>query len=433
MAKRRASLRGRGAEILLGTPAAAESEPQPVEAASTETEAGGADAPGAKAGARAPDESAEAEPILDDEEVERALEEEARAAGPSPEEEVAFSVEPVDEELPDMVPPAADEALELPEEAAIYEAPLPEVSDVVSGVLPPRPGQTPSALGEDVAVAYDIQEPEDTVEPIELPDRELTEKERAQIMDRLGDERIRTLEEAIDEAYEGVRLEVGDNRDITTECYNQLLKARDIILRRDAANIAQAEYYVESVRARLRRAAESEAAARKYQWPILIWGLLWFAAFLTLLILLNENWFREAIIPSDNGNTLVDMDIFLSTMIWGGIGGVVAVLYSLFKHVGQRDFDVHYSLSYLGKPFMGLILGATVYMVFNLVIRALGILPAGTEEGGKVTVPVVAPGVMYLVAWASGFKENRIFDLVDQGMKRVFAGGGSASTEPPPG
>ena len=426
MVKRRASLRGRGAEILLGAPAAAESESQTLEPASTESEAGGVDTP-------ALETSAETEPMWDDEEVERALEEEARAAGPSPEEEVAFSLEPADEELPDMVPPAADEALELPEDTAIYEAPLPEVSDVVSGVVPPRPRQAPSALGAEGAVAYDIQEPEDEVEPIELPDRELTEEERAQILDRLGDERIRALEEAIDEAYEGVRLEVGDNRDITTECYNQLLKARDIVLRRDAAKIAQAEFYVESVRARLRRAAESEAAARKYQWPILIWGLLWFAAFLTLLILLNENWFRQAIIPSDNGSTLVDLDIFLSTMIWGGIGGVVAVLYSLFKHVGQRDFDVHYSLSYLGKPFMGLILGATVYMVFNLVIRALGILPAGAEEAGKVTVPAVAPGVMYLVAWASGFKENRVFDLVDQGMKRVFAGGGSASAEPPPG
>jgi hypothetical protein len=426
MVKRRASLRGRGPEILLGTPQDAEGEPQPAEPASPEEEADGA-------AAAAPDTPAEAEPVWDEEEIERALEEEAQAAVPSPDEEVAFSLEPEDEELPDMVPPAAEEAPELSEEAAIYEAPPPETSDLVSGVLPPRPKQTPAALGEEGAVAYDIQEPEDEVEPIELPDRELTEEERAQIMDRLGDERIRALEQAIDEAYEGVRLEVGDNRDITTECYNQLLKARDIVLRRDAARIAQAEYYVESVRARLRRAAQSEATARKYQWPILIWGLLWFAAFLTLLILLNENWFREAILPSGDGNTLVDLDIFLSTMIWGGIGGVVAVLYSLFKHVGQRTFDVHYSLSYLGKPFMGLILGATVYMVFNLVIRALGILPAGAEEAGTVTVPAVAPGVMYLVAWASGFKENRVFDLVDQGMKRVFTGSGSVSTEPPPG
>jgi hypothetical protein len=32
----------------------------------------------------------------------------------------------------------------------------------------------------------------------------------------------------------------------------------------------------------------------------------------------------------------------------------------------------------------------------------------------------VAPGVLYLIAWASGFKENTIFELVDRTMKRVL-------------
>ena len=112
----------------------------------------------------------------------------------------------------------------------------------------------------------------------------------------------------------------------------------------------------------------------------------------------------------------------MSTIVWGGIGGVVAVLYSLFKHVGQRDFDSHFGLSYIGKPFLGLIIGATVYMAFSLVIRTLGIWPAGVDETGQVALPTVAPGVMYLVAWVSGFKENRIFDLMDRTMKRTFGG-----------
>jgi len=108
--------------------------------------------------------------------------------------------------------------------------------------------------------------------------------------------------------------------------------------------------------------------------------------------------------------------------LWGGIGGSVAVLYSLFKHVGQRDFDGQYLVSYIGKPFLGLILGAVVYMVFNLVIRALGIFPAGvTDAEGNIT-PTIAPGVVYLVAWASGFKEQRILDLIDQLMKQLFPG-----------
>jgi hypothetical protein len=259
----------------------------------------------------------------------------------------------------------------------------------------------------------------------------LTEEEKAQILAWLGEQRIQELESAIDEAYAEVRSTVAGNEGIATECGNKLLKARDIVLRRDAAKMAQAEYYVESVRARLQRAVDSDAAARKYQWPILIWGLLWFSGLLALLILLNESWFRDAIISPSSSNALVDMEVLLSTMIWGGIGGVVAVLYSLFKHVGQRDFDAHFGLSYIGKPFLGLIIGATVYMAFSLLIRTLGIFPVTVEGTGQVALPSLAPGVMYLVAWVSGFKENRIFDLMDRTMKRTFGGEDKASPAGP--
>ena len=447
MAKRRATLRGRGAEILFGEPQAVEVKPLSSEADPTDPELE----------AQAPDEEPDSDQdpgqeteaaddlpedeelsfLLEDPTLEGALEEEAQAGGPGPgfeEEELpvaemgspvlevdmayseaAFAVEEPMEPEAEVLAPAAEEAM-------IFEPPEPEVGDIVNGVLPPRPEQMYVEGVEDELLPHDIQEPESRVLPIELPDRALTDEEKAQILAWLGDQRIQELEYAIDKAYAEVRSTVASNEDIATECNNKLLRARDIVLRRDAARMAQAEYYVESVRNRLQRAVDSDAAARRYQWLILIWGLLWFAGLLALLILLNERWFRDAIISTSSSNTLIDMEVFLSTIVWGGIGGVVAVLYSLFKHVGQRDFDSHFGLSYIGKPFLGLIIGATVYMAFSLVIRTLGIWPAGVDETGQVALPTVAPGVMYLVAWVSGFKENRIFDLMDRTMKRTFGG-----------
>jgi hypothetical protein len=279
-------------------------------------------------------------------------------------------------------------------------------------------------------MGFDIQDLEEEVEPLELPEVELTEEEKQRILARLGDARIARLERGIREAYEEVRRRAGENESITTDAFNKLLKAQDIVLRRDASRIAQAEYYVEQVRARMKRVAESDTAAKKYQWRILLWGLIWCAVYLTVLILLNQSWFHNIVIPPEE-IALVDMEVFLSAMLWGGIGGVVAVLYSLFKHVGRRDFDPKFNISYIGKPFLGLILGATVYMIFNLLIRALGILPAGLEEIEGTAAPAVAPGVIYLMAWACGFKENRIFDLLDRVMKRIFSGGESAPPTPP--
>jgi hypothetical protein len=459
MAKQRATLRGRGDEILFGKPKAVEVEPLASESNPTDAdpEAETADERTAVNQDLGPEEEAAAERpeeldfLLDDPELERALEEEALAGGPGPglEEvdlpaaevgspvlevdmayaEEAFAVEAqVEPEAGILVPTVEEPVSETSWEAMIFEPPPPEVGDVVDGVLPPKPERPYLEETEEEIAPHDIQEPEVPVLPIELPDRKLTEEEKAQILDWLGEQRIHELESAIDGAYAGVRSTVASNEAIATECTNRLLKARDIVLRRDAAKMAQAEYYVEWVRTRLKRAVDSDAAARKYQWPILIWGLLWFSGLLALLILLNESWFQAAIISPSSSNALVDMEVLLSTIIWGGIGGVVAVLYSLFKHVGQRDFDTHFGLSYIGKPFLGLIIGATVYMAFSLVIRTLGIFPVTVEGTGQVAQPGLAPGIMYLFAWVSGFKENRIFDLMDRTMKRTVGGEDNAAS-----
>lgn len=440
MSEERPTVKGRGAEIFFGAPRRVDIKPratgeEPVEAGQSGSEDTGEEAaangPSVVAEELPPFPPEELELFLDDPELQRALDEEARASQPGAKDVGQVSRASGAEanlaaaqQAAVVEPPAPGADQDLDEVIESYEPLPPEISDIVEGVLPPKPRRGYSALSTEELRSLDIQDPDEKIEPIQLPDRVLTEEERNQILAWLGEEWIQTLESSIDEAYDEVRREVGTNKNITTECYNKLLQARDIVLRRDVAQIAQAEYYVEDVRTRLTRAADSEKAARRHQWWILIWGLFWFVAFVALQFVINESWFWDTIAPTGMTNLVVDMEVFVTTMIWGGIGGVVSILYSLFKHVGQRDFDAHYKLSYLGKPFLGVILGATTYMVFNLVLRTLGILPAGLEgaEGIADTAFTVAPGVLYLIAWASGFKENTIFELVDRTMKRVLGG-----------
>jgi hypothetical protein len=406
-----------------------------------------------------PEEPTESALPLDMEEFEDALLEEARDGelGPGEEEDLslvdeqppptremeeAFLEEALDaQEPPEPVAeapaPPLEETMEerdLSEEEALDEPPPPETSDVSTGVLPPRPH--PIYLGEpEPLAAYDVQTIED-VEWLELPDRELTPEEEKLLLRRYGLARLRTLDKEITKTYNQVTSEVGENEDLATDCYNQLLKARDIVLRRQASKIPQAEYYVEQAQALLKRASRSERGAKKYAWWITGWGFVWGALFLVALVALNVADFA----PADAGTTTlslaedIQIRIFLESMIWGGIGGVVAVWYSLFKHVGRRDFDTQYNLTYVGKPFLGLVLGATVYMLFHLMLT-LGILPAGLQESGQsgtATFTTVTPWIIYPLAWACGFKENRIFDLVDRVMKRIFSGEKSSESEPAP-
>lgn len=462
MNKQRSSIRGKGAEILFGAPPAVEIKPRapdptPAQPRSVEPEAPHPE-PAAEEQTDAahdvlPEQVLEPEPLFDEADLEAALYEEALAGEPSPEGEVEDLSETdadprptpemeaalLEEALGASEPPEPVEELPIPplevtmeeqnliEEAALQAPPPPETSDILSGVLPPRRGYSSLDLEAMEPLTADIQTPEEKVEPLELPERELTDKQRDDMLAWFGHMAIRELTDEIDETYDQVVSKVGGNEGIATWCFNLLLKARDIILRRDVAMLPQAEYYVEQVRTRLQRAAESNAAARKYGWLITGWGFLWGLVYLLVLLLFSLGLFDRLLSLASARQTAVDPEIFLPAMVWGGIGGVVAVWYSLFKHVSQRDFDIQYNLSYVGKPFFGLILGGTVYMVVQLLILTLGIWPAGLpEEIGGLGSPTIAPWIIYLLAWVCGFKENRIFALVDRVVKRTFSGQGTA-------
>lgn len=463
MAKQRASIRGRGAEILFGGPEEVEIQPrEPAEAAAGPAPPESSETPpdATEEAASEVAEEVEEESPLDEAEIEAALQREASDGAPPPEGEEAPPAlldEPppvtpemeqafIEEAYAAEVPP--DPVAETPaptmevtmqeetreQEDALFQAPPPEVEDVSSGVLPPQPSPTFMDLHFEPAAAEarDIQEMENAVKPIELDERQLTEEERKAILAWYR-KKAQEMEESIAKTYDEIRRKVAENESVTNQAYNNLLKARDILLRRDAARIPQAEYYIEQTQALLARVTVSESAAKKYQWRILGWGVFWSVFFLAALILLGQQWFVDIVAPSaSNGGTgVVDMEVFIASMVWGGIGGAVAILYSLFKHVGARNFDPEYKISYIGKPFLGVIIGATAYMVLNLLIRVLGIFPAGLEGVEGATSPTVAPGVTYLVAWASGFKEDRILDLVDRAMKQIF-GEEKAETTPEP-
>lgn len=491
MTKRRASIRGRGAEILFGEPAEVEIqprapdlleepgaiEPEPVEPETPEptilerAEVAGlqalealetwaeellddvSDARAAPIASPAPPLrppttiEIETEEEWDEEAIERALLEEAldgaprslARSAPAARElapptdadldmafmEEAYAAAPTAEPIVGVPVPSTEEIVvesSYEDIAAIYEPPPPEVGSVTTGVVPPRPQRPLFRVESETAMARDIQAPDKQVDIIVLPERPLTDEERAEILARLGEGWIDELQAQIDAAYESVRRSVSGNESVSVDAYNTLLKARDILVMRKIDQLSQAEYYLELVRARMKRAAASETAAQKYQWRLLGWGLFWGVAFIVLLILLGQDWFRNIVAPAGEAESLIELDIFISAMLWGGVGGAVAVLYSLFKHIGERDFDSQFLVSYVGKPFLGFISGAIIYMAFNLLIRAVGIVAPGLEAAGSDAAPVVEPNVVYLIALAAGFKEARLLELIDSLWDQLLGG-----------
>jgi len=260
---------------------------------------------------------------------------------------------------------------------------------------------------------------------------ELTEEEEAELLRRRAvKEDLAALDKAIDAQYERIlRDNVSVNKWITDWCHNLLAEARNIVLYRQMEHLARAEWDVEQVRARLDRAEESRKQANRYAWPIAIWGVIWFVIFV-YLVFEPMTLLRFFTTAGDSESFLIP-DIFLRALFFGGIGGVAAVFYHLFKYVQERSFDNQFILSYVAKPFMGMILGSIIYLTLFVMLRALQILPAGLEAGSVETVnDVMYVALLYFIALAAGFKENLAFDLLNRAIRALLGRAHEGEEEP---
>jgi hypothetical protein len=201
-------------------------------------------------------------------------------------------------------------------EGAMEESSSAEGQTTMSSVLPSRPSRASYELGEAGSTDVpDIQTPEEQVERLELPESPLTEEPTEESADQAST-RIRKLNDEIDRVYEQVLTEVGENQSIATQCYNDLLRARDILLRRDVSRLAQAEYYLEQARARLKRAATSGVGARRNAWWIFAWGLVWGMILVAGLILLDSAYVQDTIALLNLRNPFVDPRVLLPAMMF---------------------------------------------------------------------------------------------------------------------
>ncbi len=103
-----------------------------------------------------------------------------------------------------------------------------------------------------------------------------------------------------------------------------------------------------------------------------------------------------------------DVYTLISTMIWGGLGGVVGAMYSLWRHISvKQDFNPQHSIWYLTQPIMGIPIGAFIF----IVLRA-GIIVAYEES-----IPFSNPLIIYLFAWIASFQQNTLYGVVRQIIK----------------
>ncbi len=360
------------------------------------------------------------------------LDEEVKAAGNVHEElkepPPLAKAEPVAGERPSSaeIPPSEVETLLSPKPASSetpagepeMATPPPEeeaVAPVAEDITPPRLRPAGTLLEYPMEVEATPPGPggEATLE-IPEPETPTPTLSREEIVLRISEEHFKELEKEIGQLYDAVPRALASHKEAADEALTTLHEAR-ALLWGAPERLVDVEYRVNQVKTLIERHKLSAKWAAVYGRRLFIYETVWLFVLLGAFVGVQLGqksllaWVGT-LVGSGADTTFTGVLVpFLNSLIWGGIGGVVGALYSLWWHVSQlQDFDKRYNMWYLVQPIMGIVLGGIVYLIIATGFLALqGSLPSAETARGVQMFPS-------LVAVLGGFRQKFVYELLDR-------------------
>lgn len=218
----------------------------------------------------------------------------------------------------------------------------------------------------------------------------------------------KALHAQIDELYKQAATEFSSPPANAEKALALLREARQILIETPEEYVA-AEYRTLQVRAMLSRTRESRKQAQYWGPRLLGYEVGWLFLFLLGLVLTAPLGQAIGRLGNIADATMAQVFPFWSTMMWGGIGGVIGALYHLWWHISDRqDFDRQYFMWYLVQPIMGMVLGG---IVFLLLAGGLLVLQVNLTDKNASTAAQLLP---YLLAVLGGFRQNFVYEQFDR-------------------
>ena len=269
-------------------------------------------------------------------------------------------------------------------------------------VVPPGPG---GQAGED--------------KPLTI--RDLTPEQARLILGRVTTEQFRSLSREIDRLYDRATEELANDA-LRGEKALDLLHQSRLILIEKPENYVDAEYQVQRVHALLIASTNSRQWAAELGPRLFRYETFWMFGLMLAFILSNGFWPRMSLwlttvagVPTTSVVISQAMP-FLSTLFWGGLGGTIGALWSLWYHISERrDFDREYNIWYLTQPIMGMVLGGLVYLLFA---TGLLVLQANTQATSESLGARLLPS---LIAAVGGFRQNFVYEQMGR-IVELFSG-----------
>lgn len=214
--------------------------------------------------------------------------------------------------------------------------------------------------------------------------------------------RLSNLWDRIDVAQQQIRDTV-PSLSLGRELYDQIELARNEMLS-SADKYEEAERALNEVEMRLaivRRSKKDGPVATL----LFLYLMIWSAGFLTVVIGFGALGWGGELDP----NTIA----FMFTATAGSLGGIVAALNSLWKHVSlEADFSRQYTSWYIINPIMGFFLGMFVYGVMQTTYSSM------FAEAGNLDP--TNSWVLYILGLVIGYQQNAAFELMRRIIKMTF-------------
>jgi hypothetical protein len=146
---------------------------------------------------------------------------------------------------------------------------------------------------------------------------------------------------------------------------------------------------------------------------LIVYLVTWFVLLITGIVFISplSAWLETLTFGTASGVPPVIVAPLLSTMLWGGIGGVVGGLYSLWRKIDI--FDKQYTVWYTLQPVSGLVLGGIVHVIIMTGFLSMSIQTSGAG-GPTVQETQAVQWFPALLAVAFGFRQNNFYALLDR-------------------
>ncbi|MGC8826137.1 MAG: hypothetical protein ACP5TV_03935 [Anaerolineae bacterium] len=292
-----------------------------------------------------------------------------------------------------------------PEERTPAPSPAAAPAVIPSAPNPSQPGAVPAASAatpsSPAAARVEVTR---SAEPAAAAEPMFTAPSAPAVDEQLQ-ARLQSLTKDIDALYQQMTREVGARSDTLEDVAGLLQQARAALLR-GPDGFTEAEKLTMQAQGLLRRKEESRRWAATYGTIILGYEFLFFITFVLVLAFDRPlaAWVGSVTHVTEALN-MRDILPFWDTMIWGGIGGVVGALYSLYWHVAeQQDFDRQYNMWYVVQPVMGAMLGAFIYLI---VVSGMLAMSINIQTVSSSWFPSA-------LACLCGFRQKFILELLDK-------------------